>query len=65
MQTHRVIKSFVLGCRRGEPKYGVGSGGAGGKTRTLGGKVGASEVGFGCIDEDAAAGGYGAVWFLC
>jgi hypothetical protein len=54
----------VLGCRREEPKYGVGSGGAGGKTRTLGSKVGASEVRLGCIDEDAAAGGYGAVWFL-
>jgi hypothetical protein len=64
MQTHRVIKSFVLGCRRGEPKYGVGWGGAGGKTRTLSGEVGASEVRVWCIDEDAAAGGYWAVWFL-
>ena len=65
MQTHCVIKLLVLGCRRGEPKYGVGWDGAGVKTRTLGSKVVASEVRVGCIDEDATAGGYEAVWFLC
>jgi hypothetical protein len=50
MQTHRVIKLFVPGCQRGEPKYGVGSGGSGGKTRTPNGGVRALEVRVGCID---------------